>query len=94
MLQILNVIQTATMLVIIDPEKAILEDLVDWLAVENGFPTSQEIVVGAPEGLTSAKWDHFWRYTEAIHPYKTVNTHYLPLRTYKQSTKSMQLSLY
>lgn len=94
--QILSVAQTATLLVLADSEKPILEGLVDSLARVKGFPSRQEITADANEGLTKSEWEHFWAYTEAINPYKTVNTRHLPLRTFTQRRpgSSSQLLLY
>ncbi len=69
-------------------------DLLDYIAKQNGFPTQQEIVASSDEAAFEQEWKTFWQYTDEINPYVSKHTGYVPINKHLCLAKSMQLTLY
>jgi len=69
-------------------------DLLDYIAKQNGFPTQQEIVASNDEAAFEQEWNQFWQYTDEINPYVSKHTDYVPINKHLRPAKSMQLTLY
>ena len=83
-LQVLNIQQTAEVLVHCDPKTTIVEDLLSHIAEQHGFPTKQEIIAAEPDGPSAADWLRFWDYAEDVNPYVLLRPEYIPIGNSRQ----------
>jgi hypothetical protein len=91
MLQVLTNKQAAQWRVQVGREH---NDLLDYIAKQNGFPTQQEIVASSDETAFDHEWKQFWQYTDEINPYVSKHADYVPISKQLGPAKSMQLTLY
>lgn len=79
--QVLDMRQSAEVMVHADPESASMEELLCAIAERHNHPTKQNILANAQEGLSNADWVHFWEYTDRINPYLKIHADYVPIST-------------
>ena len=91
--QVLNTKQTAEVLVHCDPAATLVENLLDLVAQQFGFPTKQQIISNTPEGLNCTDWQRYWTYTQDVSPYESLRPEYIPVGASQRPAKT-QLSLY
>lgn len=86
-------LQTAQVLVLCHPEHTLVEDLLNYIAREHGFPTKQQVIANEPTGLSSTEWAKFWTYSEDVNPYNSLRAEYIPISISRRQV-SGQLLLY
>ena len=91
--QVFTMQQAAKVVIHCDPEVTLITDPLDHIAHHYGFPTKQQIISNAPEGLNKAEWRHFWSYAETISPYLSLRSEYIPIGAMKPPATA-QLLLY
>ena len=91
--QVLNMKQTAKVLVHCDPATTLVENLLDHVAQQYGFSSKQQVISNMSEGLQYAAWQRYWTYTEDVSPYKLLRPEYVPIGASKRPAR-VQLSLY
>lgn len=84
--------QTAEVLVHCDPATTLVENLLDHVAQQCGFPTKQ-LISNTPEGLNNTDWQRYWTYTEDVSPYESLRPEYIPIGASERPARP-QLSLY
>lgn len=93
LLQVLNMKQTAEVLVHCDPATTLVENLLAHVAQQHGFPTKQQVIDHSPEGLSCTDWQRYWTYTQDVSPYESLRPDYIPVGASKRPARA-QLSLY
>ena len=91
LLQILDMTQAAHWLVSVGREH---NDLLDFIAKQNGFPTMQDVVATIDEASFKKEWNRFWQYTDEVNPYVSKHMEYVPVVKRRSFAESMQLLLY
>lgn len=91
--QVFTMQQAAKVVIHCDPEVTLVTDPLDHIANHCGFPTKQQILSNAPDGMNKAEWRHFWSYAETISPYLSLRSEYIPIGAMKPPATA-QLMLY
>lgn len=68
-----------------------VEDLMNYIAKQHGFPTKPQVIVNGTTGLTKTDWLNFWNYTEDVNPYKKLRADYIPIGNFRQVEAGEQL---
>ena len=94
--QVLTVQQTAEVLIqqhsdYTPVEDLPVEDLMNYIAKQHGFPTKPQVIVNGTTGLTKTDWLNFWNYTEDVNPYKKLRADYIPIGNFRQVEAGEQL---
>ena len=87
--QVLTVQQTAEVLIQQHPdytpvEDLPVEDLMNYIAKQHGFPTKLQVIANGTAGPTKTDWLKFWNYTEDVNPYKKLRAGYIPIGNFRQ----------
>ena len=91
LLQVLTVKQAARWTVQVGREH---NQLLDFIAAQNGFPSHEEIIANIDDARFSNDWKRFWQYTDSIDPYVSTHTGYVPIDKSQYPAKSMPVTLY
>ena len=66
--------QAAQAIVQCDPHQTVVEDLVNYIADQHGFPSKQETIARAPEGLGESDWRQFLEVHRGYQPILVLET--------------------
>lgn len=69
-------------------------ELLDYIAAQNGFPSHEEIVANIDEASFGNNWKKFWQYTDHINPYVSRHVGYVPIDKHSHPAISTQVTLY
>lgn len=91
LLQVLNVRQAALWMIQVGRQH---DELLDYIAAQNGFPSHEQIVANIDEASFGHTWKRFWQYTDNINPYVSRHVGYVPIDKRNRHPISSAVALY
>ncbi len=78
--------QTGETLVHCHPERPVVEDLLNSVGAENGFPVPGKVVAQTQADTMGNAWAAFWGYTKRVDPDVLRHVDYVPMSVKRHAT--------